>query len=209
MLFRSHLTAKLAPKHHGPFPIKRVLSPTNYQLTLPEQWKIPNVFHVDILTPYRETEFHMANCIRPPPDLVGEEEQYKVEQVLNKHNYGHWKKRQYLVKWKGHPNSDNEWVDTKDMENTQELIAEFHKSNSKPSSHIKGTTRRLINSHPFLPLPPTLISTNKQMSNASNDSHETSVCRENMSPLPILPHSSTTVPVQDQLHIQNQIPHTL
>ena len=29
-------TAKLAPKHHRPFPIRRVLLPINYQLTLPE-----------------------------------------------------------------------------------------------------------------------------------------------------------------------------
>ena len=56
-----HPTAKLAPKRHGPFPIKRVLSTITYQLTLPEQWKIHNVFHVDLLTPYRETEFHGPN----------------------------------------------------------------------------------------------------------------------------------------------------
>ena len=52
-----HPTEKLAPKHHGPFPINRVLSTITYQLTLPEQWKIHDVFHVDLLTPYRETEF--------------------------------------------------------------------------------------------------------------------------------------------------------
>jgi hypothetical protein len=38
---------KLAPKRHGPFPIKRVLSPITYQLTLPGTWKIHDVFHVD------------------------------------------------------------------------------------------------------------------------------------------------------------------
>ena len=54
-------TAKLAPKRHGPFPIKKALSTITYQLTLPEQWKIHNVFHVDLLTPYRETEFHGPN----------------------------------------------------------------------------------------------------------------------------------------------------
>ena len=105
-----HPTAKLAPKCHGPFQIKRVLSPIAYQLTLPEQWKIHNVFHVDLLTPYRETEFHSANYNQPPPDLVKEEEQYEVEQVLDEHIYGLWKKKQYLVKWKGYPSSDNQWV---------------------------------------------------------------------------------------------------
>ena len=92
-------TAKLAPKHHGPFPIQCVLSPIDYQLTLPEQWKIHDMFHVDLLTPYREMEFHGANYARPPPDLIGEEEQYEVEQVLDERNHGRWKKKQYLVKW--------------------------------------------------------------------------------------------------------------
>ena len=53
-----HPTSKLAPKHHRPFPIQRVLSTINYQLMIPEQWKIHDVFHVNLLTPYRETEFH-------------------------------------------------------------------------------------------------------------------------------------------------------
>ena len=56
-----HPTAKLTPKRHGPFPIKRALSTIDYQLTLPEQWKIHDVFHVDLLTPYRETGFHGPN----------------------------------------------------------------------------------------------------------------------------------------------------
>ena len=54
-------TAKLAAKRHGPFPVQQVLSPIDYQLTLPEQWKIHDVFHVDLLTPYREMELHGPN----------------------------------------------------------------------------------------------------------------------------------------------------
>ena len=68
---------------------------------------------------------------------MGEEEQYEVEQILDECNYGRWKKKQYLVKWKGNPDSDNQWLDAKDMENAQELIAEFHNSNPIPSSYIK------------------------------------------------------------------------
>ena len=134
-----HPTAKLAAKCHGPFPVQQVLSPIDYQLTLPEQWKIHDVFHVDLLTPYRETEFHGPNYARPPPDLVGGEEQYEVEQVLDECNHGCWKKKQYLVKWKGYPDSDNQWLDAKDMDNAQELIAEFHNLRPNLSSHIKKT----------------------------------------------------------------------
>ena len=161
-----HPTAKLAPKHHGPFPIKRALSMITYQLTLPEQWKIHNMFHVDLLTPYRETEFHGPNYTQPPPDLIGEEEQYKVEQVLDERNYGRWKKKQYLVKWKGYPDSDNQWLDAKDMENAQELIAEFHNSNHELRSHIK---RALGHLHVLHSPSSTLTYTSTSMS----DCHDT------------------------------------
>ena len=183
-----HPTAKLAPKQHGPLPIQQVLSPIDYQLTLPEQWKIHDVFHVNLLTPYREAEFHRTNYTRLPPDLMGEEEQYKVEQVLDERNYGHWKKKQYLVKWKGYPDSDNQWLDAKDMENTQELIAEFHDSNRELRSHIRRALEHLHILHPPSTLSPTLTSTH--MSDASRTEPTVGV-EENMTPLPIPPHLAT------------------
>jgi transposase InsO family protein len=53
-------TAKLAPKCHGPFKVIQVMSPVNYRLELPTQWSIHNVFHTDLLTPYREMPTHGA-----------------------------------------------------------------------------------------------------------------------------------------------------
>ena len=58
-------STKLAPKRHGPFKIKKVLSPITYQLELPVQWKIHDVFHANLLTPYRETQLHGAKFVRP------------------------------------------------------------------------------------------------------------------------------------------------
>jgi hypothetical protein len=76
-------TAKLAPKRHGPFKVVQVMSPVNYRLKLPMQWSIHDVFHTDLLTPYRETPTHGANYQRPPPDLVDGVEEYEVERVLD------------------------------------------------------------------------------------------------------------------------------
>ena len=50
-------STKLAARWYGPFPVVQVLSPVTYRLTLPEQWKIHPMFHVDLLTPYKETVF--------------------------------------------------------------------------------------------------------------------------------------------------------
>jgi hypothetical protein len=54
-------TAKLAPRRHGPFKITQVMSAVNYCLELPTQWSIHPVFHIDLLTPYKETIMHGPN----------------------------------------------------------------------------------------------------------------------------------------------------
>ena len=199
-----HPTAKLAAKCHGPFPIQRVLSPIDYQLTIPEQWETHDMFHVDLLTPYRETEFHGPNYNRPPPDLMGGEEQDEVEQVLDEHIFGRWKKKQYLVKWKRCPNSDNQWLDAKDMENAQELIAEFHNSHSDLSSHIKRAFERVLNLYPLSTSPSTHI----HMPNASTLTELPFGTRENMDPLPIPPRTTSPDVSPDQLRVQNATPAT-
>ena len=149
------------------------------------------MFHVDLLTPYRETEFHGPNYARPPPDLIGEEEQYEVEQVLDERNYGRCKKKQYLVKWKGYPDSDNQWLDAKDMENAQELIAEFHDSNRKLRSHIKRALGHLPALHSLhSTLPPSSAST--LMSDAAHSSDHNTAVEENQDPLPIPPRTAAS-----------------
>jgi hypothetical protein len=134
-------SAKLAPKHHGPFTIKQVLSPITYQLTLPSQWKIHNVFHVDLLTPYVEMEFHGPNYTRPPPDLIDRKEEYEVESILKSRRHGRGCKVQYLVKWKGYADSDNEWVNWDDM-HADKALEEFRQRQPRAITHIRGATNK-------------------------------------------------------------------
>ena len=79
---------KLSPKHHGPFKVTRVLSPITYQLELPSQWKIHDVFHINLLTPYHETDIHGPNFTQPPPDLINGQEEYKVKEILDSRKWG-------------------------------------------------------------------------------------------------------------------------
>ena len=127
-------TAKLAPRRHGPFKVVQVMSDVNYCLELPTQWSIHPVFHTDLLTPYCETLTHGPNYQRPPPELVEGEEEYEVEKVLDQRHFGRRRKLQYLVKWKGYPNSENQWVDSTDVF-ADEAIREFQNSNSASSIH--------------------------------------------------------------------------
>ena len=74
---------KLAPRRHGPFTILQRVSPMAYRLELPSTWTIHDIFHASLLTPYHETSQHGDNFTRPPPDLVDNLEEFKVEEVIN------------------------------------------------------------------------------------------------------------------------------
>jgi hypothetical protein len=100
------------------------------------QWKLHPVFHVDLLTPYRETEFYSANYDKPPPDLINGEEEYEVERIVASRRFGRGHKLQYLVKWKGYPDAENQWVNKEDVF-AEDAIREFQDLNSDPRTHIR------------------------------------------------------------------------
>jgi hypothetical protein len=130
-------TAKFAPRRHGPFKVLKVLSLVSYQLQLPTQWSIHPVFHIDLLTPYRETITHGPNYQRPLPELVDGEEEYSMEKILDSQKFGRRRHLQYLVKWEGYPDLDNMWVDKDDVF-ADDKVQEFKTSNPAKETHIRG-----------------------------------------------------------------------
>ena len=121
-----HQSTKLAPKRYGPFTIMKQINPVMYQLILPATWQIHPVFHASLLSPYIETEAHGPNYSRPPPDLIGGEEFYEVEQICDHRRHGCSRMLQYLIKWKGSPESDNTW-EPADQVLAPDLLREYHK----------------------------------------------------------------------------------
>jgi len=117
---------KLVPKRYGPFKIIKEISPVAYQLALPLTWKIHNTFHASLLSPYRETTAYSPNFSRPPPDLINDKEQYEVEQISNHQHFGHNRTLQYLIHWKGYPDSNDTWEPTVDV-HAPNLIKAYHK----------------------------------------------------------------------------------
>jgi len=79
---------KLAPKREGPFMITEVLGPITYRLKLPNQWRIHDVFHASLLSPYRETKTHGPNFTKPPPDLIKGKEEYEIEAIMSHKKWG-------------------------------------------------------------------------------------------------------------------------
>jgi hypothetical protein len=110
---------KLSPKRYGPFEILKQVSPVTYRIKLPPSMKIHNVFHIDLLIPYNETEAYGETFSQPPPELIDGEEEFEVEEIIA-HRIK-YRKKQYLVKWKGYSASEDSWVYEKDL-NAPELL---------------------------------------------------------------------------------------
>ena len=53
--------AKLAPRYYGPFEILSKIGQVAYQLTLPPNLRVHNVFHISILNKYVHDATHVVN----------------------------------------------------------------------------------------------------------------------------------------------------
>jgi len=67
--------------------------------------------------------------------LINDEEQYEVEQICNYQYFGRNKTLQYLIHWKGYPNSDDTWEPAADT-HAPDLVKTYHKGT--PLESIKA-----------------------------------------------------------------------
>jgi hypothetical protein len=139
----THPTAKLRPKRYGPFTITRIISHVAYQLDLPLQWKIHNVFHAAYLSPYKETEEHGPNFPEPPPDLIEGEKEYEVERIINMRHFGRNKKLQYKVQWKGYSEVHDSWEPVDNI-HTPELLEQYHRETRTAIRAIRINTTPML-----------------------------------------------------------------
>jgi len=115
---------KLAPRQYGPFKVATKISDVAYRLTLPDTWKIHNVFHMSLLMPYKETDKYGLNFLEPPPDLIDGKEEWEIEKILKHQTYQ--KKKQYLIQWKGYAPAHDSWIDESGL-HALELLADYKK----------------------------------------------------------------------------------
>jgi len=73
---------KLSPKRYGPFKVSQKISPMAMRLALPLSMKIHNVFHTDLLLPYKET-VETYYCLW---QAVGDDLVFEVEVIDPKDN---------------------------------------------------------------------------------------------------------------------------
>jgi len=136
-LTTTHPTAKLAPKCYGPFLVTTAISHTSYRLKLPPQWKIHNVFHASLLTPYKETPEHGPNFPEPSLELIDGEPEWEVEQIMNTRHRRN--QLQYLVRWKGFSEAHDSWEPTTHI-HADHLIEVYYRQNPSTVRHLEYIT---------------------------------------------------------------------
>ena len=79
---------KLGPKRYGLFKVIEKTGHAAYQLLLPNNWKLIHlVFNQDLLTSFNKASY-ATQCKPwlPPPEVVGDELEYEVQQILDAQN---------------------------------------------------------------------------------------------------------------------------
>ena len=100
-----------------------MLSLLTYRLRLPSTWKIHDVFHATLLSPYKETKAHGPNFSKPPPDLISTKKEYEVKQIIS--HCGTMGCRRYLTAWKGYSSSENTWEPKSNLQHTPEILRTY------------------------------------------------------------------------------------
>jgi hypothetical protein len=142
----SHPSAKLGPKRYGPFLVTAAVSRTSFRLKLPPQWKIHNVFHASLLTPYNETTTHGPNFQEPLPDLIDGQPEWEVEQILGARRRRN--QLQYLVRWKGFSEAHDSWEPLSHI-NAKQLIEDFRRQNPDAVNAVELITNTPASTHPI------------------------------------------------------------
>jgi hypothetical protein len=119
---------KLMPKWIGPFKVVKRIGETAYELELPQNMLLHDVFHASLLKPYRSD----GRVQPPPPELmVDGQVEYEVDMLLDcrMRKVGSGKKartkKEYLVKWRGYGHEHNTWEPEGNLSNCPEKVKAY------------------------------------------------------------------------------------
>ena len=136
---------KMLPKWIGPYKVTRQVGKVNYELDLPSNLRIHDVFHVSLLRLYLSPNGE-AHVHPPPPELIEGEEEFEVDRILD-HQDRRLRKgttREFLVKWTGYGPEHHTWEPEKNMQNCQKIIASYKKSlQEMATAHEKVSWRSM------------------------------------------------------------------
>jgi len=114
------------------------VGPSAYRLKLPHRIRqLHLVFNVIKLSTTPEDPILGKKPQAPlPPIIVDGEEEWEVEEILN--SRWHWRRFQFLVKWKGFSREHNSWEIASDVK-APDLIMEYYQKYPAALRHICQT----------------------------------------------------------------------
>ncbi|KAE8736351.1 cytochrome P450 78A7-like [Hibiscus syriacus] len=128
----------LVRRYEGPFKVLKRIGTMAYKLELPSTIKAHPVFHVSLLKPYHqdEEELDRGKSHRAP---VGVKVSYEreVEAIHAEravHGVGKRPRHEYLVQWKGLPESEGSWEPSEALWQFRDKIDQFHSSRATRAS---------------------------------------------------------------------------
>jgi hypothetical protein len=115
--------AKLDFKKLGPFRISKVVSQVNYELALPKNMQVHNIFHVALLEEAPRSVPLETSC------EAEDTEEFEVERILDhRMNQG---KDEYLVRWKNCGPEENTWEPIQHLANSPQKLRQYHTTKSQ------------------------------------------------------------------------------
>lgn len=100
---------------------------TAYRLDLPDSWAIHNVFHISCLIPACKNTIlgHRQELLMLVQLEMGEE--VKIKHILRE-QCTRGGMMEFLVRWKGYDESEDEWLKEYNMPHVLEVIQEFREN---------------------------------------------------------------------------------
>ncbi|SOV08925.1 uncharacterized protein UDID_17787 [Ustilago sp. UG-2017a] len=118
-------TLKLDTRFAGPYPVQERIGCRAYQITLPANLRVHDVFHVSMLEPARTSS--LAQRAEQPtiPSLPDEDLDFEVEALIDKRS--HHGVIEYKVLWRGYSEEAASWEPVSNL-NCPDLIQEYEVS---------------------------------------------------------------------------------
>ncbi|TPX39097.1 hypothetical protein SeLEV6574_g07427 [Synchytrium endobioticum] len=124
-------TKKLDYKWIGPYYIKRQINPVTYELELPSNMRIHDVFHTSLFKRYIRPTDLSKQLPKPPPIRIAEEDGFIIKDILDVRRRG--KGFEYLISWEGYTQDDNTWEPRRSL-NDDTMLKQWHMHHpEKPS----------------------------------------------------------------------------
>jgi len=134
----THPSPKLSHRRLGPFEIEHQVGPSAYRLKLPHGLRqLHPVFNVVKLSAAPDDPIPGRKPQALPPPIVNDGElEWEIEEVLD--SRWHWRRFQFLIKWKGFSREHNSWEVASDVK-APDLVAEYYRKHPAVPRHIRQT----------------------------------------------------------------------